>query len=150
MKAAVSRVWPPPPSAVIVGGLVGMVIALSWSAISEWANAAYDSVFPIISVKSHSMHRANDSAILTWTFKKNRGCTFERVQAYGVHPGEVRVPMRIDRIDGALTETRPVGATVFGGKWEAWPVDGAYAVSVYTQHDCDGRLVSTHLFTERL
>ena len=134
------------PSAVIIGALAGLIAVLWWPAIIETANRAVDTAFPVVSGDAATVARDHDAVIIAVTFRKHRDCRYERVQAYAKLAGDVKTAIYSERVDRpAESRSVPAGETYFAGRWKLWPIDGAYGVVMYAQHDCGGRQVSSLL-----
>jgi hypothetical protein len=105
----------------------------------------YDYVRPVVSMQGEIVERTADSVTLHMWGSKNRACKYIGIQGFSQVGNGPKRDTIITRLDmPSEGKTKPAG--VFDiGHWRLQPVTGADHVSVYVQHDCDGRVVLTKI-----
>jgi hypothetical protein len=139
------------PSAILVGGIIGLLTVLWWPLLVEFSDSAVDSIYPVIRSETAILSRTDTEVTLAVKYRKTRDCRFKGLQAYSVMPGghmrNAEFESEHYRGEGI---TRPVG-NYEGGQWRIWPTNGAAGVVIFVQHDCGkGRLVTSKLAEARL
>jgi hypothetical protein len=133
-------------SAIVFWLIVGPGLARGLETlIYEW----YDKANPVVSFQGTVVNKSNSEVVIHIAGKKNRDCTFVdgSFQSYAVKNGVLHsaYEQKFEAIDGS----RPVGPADVG-TWKIWPIDGAEAVRVFVQHDCNGRIIQTKIADVRL
>ena len=132
--------------AAVAGVLLAPLGSSWWRAMQD----AYDDAWPVVTLEPSVLKRDADSMLVHLVGKKHRGCTYLRIQAYTRRPDGTLADAFTKREDmperGA---TKPVGQ-IDVGQWRIWPLTGGVAVEIYSQHDCDGRLVTTRVAEVKL
>jgi hypothetical protein len=109
----------------------------------------YDTANPVVSFTGSIVSKSKSEVVIHIAGRKNRACTFVdgSFQSYAVRNGVLHsaYEQKFEAIDGS----RPVGPADVG-TFKIWPVEGAEAVRVFVQHDCDGRIVQTKIADVRL
>lgn len=120
--------------ALVVGALLSPYI---W----ETVHTLYDKQNPVVNFNGTLLSRSDTEAVIRITGVKLRACVFV--------PGSTQAYSRIKGVLYSLEEeklspvagSRPVGAADVG-VWKVRPVlAGPQTILMFTQHDCDGRMV---------
>lgn len=123
--------------------LLAIVIGVALSPISKVPAILYDLTFPVVVMHSKLVSRDGEYVTIHMWGEKRRGCKFLGVRGYSLSKGGELRDASIVRVDMPETgNTRPTGLFDIG-HWRVWPVSGSVAMSVYSQHDCDGRILNT-------
>lgn len=130
---------------VLVGAVIGMLIAPAGQSVWRLIGKLYDETWPVVAMQGHIVERVDDAVLVEVAGKKLRDCRYVRIQAFAQgRDGALRdaFAMRQDWPENGAT--KPVG-TYNIGRWKIWPANDAVAVLMYSQHDCDGRIVQTKI-----
>lgn len=129
--------------AACLGFLVAPIGRSGWDVLLGY----YDAARPIVRMQADVLSRDGNAITVALAGEKLRNCAFVRLHAYSAGMDGVMQSVYIRRKDIAENgQTRPIGKYDFGD-WLIWPIDGTSKVVIYSQHDCDGRLVQTRLAT---
>jgi hypothetical protein len=135
-------VWAQVTIVIGVGATMAAIVPLLIEAGRDW----YDETHPVVSgLKADMVWREGEVVGLRMFGDKVRDCRFLRISARSDHK-EGSLDAEINRTDSASRgATRPLGRQWFG-VWEIRPVlRDAVAVSVFLEHDCNGRIVRSSL-----
>jgi hypothetical protein len=105
----------------------------------------YDDAKPVVVMQAQLLTRTDHDAVLRIYGDKLRPCTYLRMQTYWRDSmGELHdaFAQRLDMPNRG--DSKPLGSFDIG-QWRVWPVQGAKSIVMFSQHDCDGRLVSTKM-----
>ena len=145
MKASTLNLLRTAPYTIVISALLGFAVAPGiiqmWTEGLRW----YDATRPVVRMKAEVIEREENSITLRLTGEKLRNCAYLGLYAYGVDVNGVLHDVYREKVDVPENRTtRPVGVQDFGD-WKVWPVRFA-SVTMYSRHDCDGRVVLTKLF----
>jgi hypothetical protein len=132
-------------AAVAVGILAALVGVPAFSVVNEWMLEAYDSRYPVASAVVTRVPSPPGEVHLTMITTKHRSCTILRVSAYQRGEGKAHNRVNIQKVTGGHIDTIPAGKTVASTLWRIWPTEAQGDLSIYVEHDCDGRVVRTKL-----
>lgn len=128
-------------SAAVAGFLLAPVGQTGWRAALD----AYDDARPVFTATVTSTARDGDAVLLDISVTKLRACRYLRVQVYTRAADGALSDAYTARVDmPEKGDSKPPGRFSIG-KWRIWPLAKAEAVLMFTQHDCDGRIVQTKL-----
>jgi hypothetical protein len=139
------------PLMVILGGVIGILGAMSAPFITDRIADAYDARYPVWrDVTGAVQERRGDQVIIEIAGRKARECRFLRINAQTLHPDGLH-NANITRVDQQeFGVTRPLGQQYLG-LWLVIPAPHTTrAVVVTVEHMCGDRLVMGKLATVRL
>jgi hypothetical protein len=149
MDQVITRVFRPQyPSAVLVGSMVGIVIALFWPFLSDLADRATDVLVPVVEGSAEIVDKQPGVVTVRLVAARSqyRDCKYLGLQAFSRLPSGLLREAYAKRMDKpASNVSRPPGIRWQAGTWDIWPTDSANAVVIYAQYDCGSRLVSSLL-----
>ena len=131
------------PIAVLLGVLIGLLAAPGGGGF-DWAYAAYDRLYPVLSMQADIVSSKPGEVLIALTGTKNRACDYIGINSFAEEGGRL-VDVNEERVDiRADGGTKPPGSFSFG-TWRVWPVFGATRLVMATTHSCANRLVTTRV-----
>lgn len=136
------------PFAILAGVIIGVSVVYVTPQLLGMATAAYDSVFPVLTMRGELVSRDADYVDVHIRGTKHRGeeCRLVSVYAYTVRADGLRADAFANRMDQPQAgRLRGVGEWDIG-IWRVRPVDSlASRAEVWTHHNCVGRDVLTRI-----
>lgn len=125
---------------VVVSALVGAIA----DPARRGLDAVFYALFPVLEMQTKIVELGADDVLLSVSGNKRWACQFEPPLAVELTlPNGGRRDSNAARMDRPeYGSTRPTGL-IAPQLWRVSPLDGAKAVTVYANHICDGRLVSS-------
>lgn len=129
--------------AVLFGIVIGVLFSLSAFG-ADSVMKFYDEINPVVTMSGEKIDQRDGAVFIRISGEKRRECRYTGLQTFGVDNRQEMHFVQAQYIGLGNKGTLPKGALDLG-IWRLWPTDGAQAVRVYVNHDCNGRLVTTKI-----
>lgn len=132
------------PWAIILIVTVSAIVGAIADPARRGLDAMFYEAFPVLDMKTSIVEIGTDYVVLEVEGKKRWACQFDPPPiAELTMPSGARVDVNVTRMDRQESgATRPIGR-IAPQRWMVYPIEGADAVTIYANHLCDGRLVSS-------
>jgi len=129
------------PSALLIGGIAGTLIALWWPQINELAARLYDAIDPVASGVATVTARTEREVEFTLVVTRDRECLYVKPPYAFVEWPKGDLPAKAERLDAPADGlSLPAGGTYFMGTWRISPVAGGSRARMVARYDCGGRI----------
>lgn len=136
------------PFAAIFAASIAVLFVLWFPVIIGAVTDVFNDISPVLTMQGEVVTREPDAVHLRIKGTKHRGkeCRFVRVYAYSIEEDGTRHGALADRVDipasGVTHEAGPIDI----GIWRVRPLhDGAERVTVFIDHNCAGRMVTSRI-----